>query len=144
MSTPNPKTSTRREFRNINAFTDLTTYRMTPAAWVSILHRASGGIMFLMLPFVFWSFTASLKSEMSFDALTAVFQNGILGVVVKLVTLALVWGYLHHLSAGVRHLCMDYNHDMATNAFGKISAQFVLVVSLFLTVAFAFKLFGLY
>ena len=42
----------RPEFRNINAFKDLTTYRMTPAAWVSILHRGSGLIMFLLLPFI--------------------------------------------------------------------------------------------
>jgi succinate dehydrogenase / fumarate reductase cytochrome b subunit len=32
----------RPEFRNINAFTDLTTYRLPPAGWVSILHRVSG------------------------------------------------------------------------------------------------------
>ncbi|MDP3245751.1 MAG: succinate dehydrogenase, cytochrome b556 subunit, partial [Polaromonas sp.] len=46
----------RPEFRNINAFKDLTTYRMTPAAWVSILHRASGAIMFILMPFIIWMF----------------------------------------------------------------------------------------
>ena len=29
----------RPEFKNINAIKDLTTYRLPPAGWVSILHR---------------------------------------------------------------------------------------------------------
>ena len=35
----------RPEFRNINALSDLPTYRLPPAGWVSILHRISGFIM---------------------------------------------------------------------------------------------------
>ena len=52
----------RPEFRNINAFKDLTTYRMTPAAWVSILHLASGAVMFLLLPCVLWMCDTSVSS----------------------------------------------------------------------------------
>ena len=44
----------RPEFRNINAFTDLPSYRLPPAGWVSILHRISGALMFLLLPFIIW------------------------------------------------------------------------------------------
>ena len=40
----------RPEFRNINALTDLPTYRLPAAGIVSILHRISGLIMFLLLP----------------------------------------------------------------------------------------------
>jgi succinate dehydrogenase / fumarate reductase cytochrome b subunit len=46
----------RPEFRNINAFTDLPTYRLPPAGWVSILHRVSGALMFVLLPFIIWLF----------------------------------------------------------------------------------------
>ncbi len=67
----------RPEFRNINAFKDLTTYRMAPAAWVSILHRASGAIMFLLLPFVIWMFDTSVSSEISFGKFKAAFNAGL-------------------------------------------------------------------
>ena len=97
----------RPEFRNINAFKDLTTYRMAPAAWVSILHRASGGIMFILMPFIIWMFDTSVSSEISFAKFTSVFNAGagfIPGWFVKLVALAIIWAYLHHFIAGVRHL----------------------------------------
>lgn len=137
----------RPEFRNINAFTDLTTYRMTAAAWVSILHRGSGAVMFLLLPLVIWFFDTSVSSEYSFDRFTSAFSSGIgiaPGWFVKLVALALIWSYLHHLFAGVRHLIMDVSHSAVNKEFGKTSAVTTLVLSLGLTVLLGAKLFGLY
>ena len=137
----------RPEFRNINAFKDLTTYRMTPAAWVSILHRASGAILFLLLPLVLWLFDTSVSSEISFGRFKAAFESGlgfVPGWFLKLVVLALIWGYLHHMIAGMRHLWMDISHDAVTKQFGKSSAIFTLIVSIGLTVVLGAKLFGLY
>jgi len=94
-------TKTRREFRNIHLLNDVRTYRLPPAGVVSILHRVSGLLMFLLLPFVVWLFDTSLSSEISFESFTAAFGVGIgfvPGWFVKLVCLALIWGYLHHLS----------------------------------------------
>ena len=45
-------TKKRPEFRNINALSDLPTYRLPAAGWVSILHRVSGVLMFLLMPFI--------------------------------------------------------------------------------------------
>lgn len=135
----------RPEFRNINAFKDLTTYRMTPAAWVSILHRASGLIMFLLLPFIIWMFDTSVSSEISFAQFTAAFNNqlGFMpGWTMKLVALLLTWAYLHHFIAGLRHLTMDINHAAVSKQFGRQSAVAVLVLSLGLTLALGLKLFG--
>lgn len=137
----------RPEFRNINAFKDLTTYHMAPAAWVSILHRASGLIMFLLLPFIFWMFDTSVSSEISFGKFTAAFGAGlgfVPGWLIKLVALALIWGYLHHLIAGVRHLWMDTHHEAVSKEFGKTSAVATLVVSIGLAVVLGAKLFGIY
>ena len=136
----------RPEFRNINAFKDLTTYRLPPAGWVSILHRVSGLLMFLLLPFIVWLLDASLTSELSFERFTSAFSVGIgfvPGALVKLVVLGLIWGYLHHFIAGVRHLYMDMTHSVSKE-FGKSSAQVTLVLSLGLTVVLGAKLFGLY
>ena len=137
----------RPEFRNINAFKDLTTYRMAPAAWVSILHRASGVIMFLLLPFILWMFDTSLSSEISFAKFKAAFNIGLYfvpGWFVKLVALALIWAYLHHFIAGLRHLLMDVNHAAVTKEFGKSSAVFTLAVSIGLALVLGAKLFSLY
>ena len=139
-------TTQRREFRNINAFKDLTTYRLPAAGWVSILHRVSGLLMFLLLPLIVWLFDTSVSSEISHERFTAAFAAGlgfVPGWLLKLVVLALIWAYLHHLIAGLRHLFMDATHSV-TRQFGKTSAIVTLVLSLGLTAALAGKLFGLY
>jgi succinate dehydrogenase / fumarate reductase cytochrome b subunit len=139
-------TRKRPEFRNINAFKDLITYRMTPAAWVSILHRASGGLMFLLLPLIVWLFDVSLSSEISFAEFTSAFTAGVgfvPGWLFKLVVLAIIWAYLHHLVAGVRHVYMDATHKVSKE-FGKSTALATLVLSIGLTVALGAKLFGVY
>ena len=89
----------RPEFRNINFFKDLPTYRLPPAGIVSILHRISGLLMFILLPFILWMMDMSLTSEISFDGFTSVFA-GPFGWFLKLVCLALIWAYLHHFCAG--------------------------------------------
>lgn len=136
----------RPEFRNINAFTDLTGYRLPPAGWVSILHRISGVVMFALMPFIVWMFDASLSSEISYEGFTSVFSAGIGGIpgfFVKLVALGLIWAYLHHLIAGVRHLYMDATHSV-TKEFGKSSALVVLALSIGLSAILGAKLFGFY
>jgi len=130
----------------INAFNDLTTYRLPPAGWVSILHRASGGLMFLLLPLIVWMFDTSVSSEISFERFVAAFSAGlgfVPGWFFKLVVLSLIWAYLHHLIAGVRHLYMDSFHAVSKE-FGKSSALFTLALSIGLTLVLGAKLFGLY
>jgi succinate dehydrogenase / fumarate reductase cytochrome b subunit len=136
----------RPEFRNINAFKDLTTYRLPLAGWVSILHRASGGLMFLLLPLIVWLFDTSVSSEISHEVFQSAFSAGLgifPGWFVKLVALALIWAYLHHLIAGLRHLYMDVNHAVSKE-FGKSSAIVTLALSIGLTLILGAKLFGLY
>ena len=137
----------RRQVRNLHAFTDLTTYRLPPAGIVSILHRVSGVIMFLLLPFIIWMFDTSVSSEISFARFKAAFNTGLgfaPGWFLKLVALALIWAYLHHLIAGLRHLWMDVSHASVNKNFGRRSAIFTLVSSIALTVVLGAKLFGLY
>ena len=62
----------------------------------------------------------------------------------KLVALALIWAYLHHFIAGLRHLWMDVSHAAVTKEFGKSSAIGTLAISIALTVVLGAKLFGLY
>jgi len=88
----------------------------------------------------------SLSSEISYARFTSAFEAGlgpVPGWFIKLVVLALIWAYLHHLIAGVRHLYMDVFHAV-TKEFGRSSAVVTLVLSLGLTAALGAKLFGLY
>ena len=121
-------------------------YRLPIAALVSILHRASGMLMFFLLPFIVWMFDASVTSEISYDSFTSAFVAGIgvvPGVVVKLVVLALIWAFLHHAVAGIRHLWMDATHSV-TKTQGHSSAVATFGISIVLTVALGAKLFGLF
>ena len=121
-------------------------YRLPLAGLVSILHRASGGLMFVLLPFVVWLFDVSLSSEVSYERFTSAFALGI-GFVpawfVKLVVLGLIWAFVHHFIAGVRHLWMDATHSVSKE-FGRQSAVVTLVLGVLLTVVLGAKLFGLY
>ena len=138
---------TRPEFRNINAIRDLPTYRLPAPGWVSILHRISGVLMFVLLPFIIWMFDASVSSEISNARFRSAFNNG-LGIVpgwfLKLVALGLIWAYLHHFIAGVRHVWMDVSHAAVTKSAGGMSAKVTLWLSVLLTFVLALKLFGVW
>jgi succinate dehydrogenase / fumarate reductase cytochrome b subunit len=142
MATP-PKSGA--VYRNIHV-SQILSYRLPPAGVVSILHRVSGALMFLLLPFVIWLFDQSVTSEMSFEVFASAFVAGIgfvPGWFVKLVVLALIWAYLHHAIAGVRHLWMDATHSV-TKEQGRSTAIATLALSVVLTLALGAKLFGLY
>jgi succinate dehydrogenase / fumarate reductase cytochrome b subunit len=125
---------------------DATQYRLPLAGVVSILHRVSGLLMFLMLPFVVWLFDASVTSEISYARFANAFVAGIGWVpawAVKLVVLALIWSFLHHLIAGLRHVWMDVTHSVSKE-WGRQSAVVTLALSLALTLLLGARLFGIY
>ena len=125
---------------------DALQYSLPPAGWVSILHRVSGGLMFVLLPLIIWLLDVSLGSEISYERFSNAFIAGIGFVpafLLKLIVLALIWAYLHHFIAGVRHLWMDATHSVSQQQ-GRISAIVTLAASGVLTVVLGAKLFGLY
>jgi len=119
------------------SFAQALQYRLPPAGVVSIFHRISGGLMFVLLPFVLFLLDKSLTSEISFDYLRAFTSNWF----VKLVILALSWAYLHHFCAGIRHLLMDL-HVGLDKTSGRKSAITVFAISIPLAVLVGLKLFG--
>ena len=125
---------------------DALQYTLPPAGWVSILHRASGVILFLLLPFIVWLFDVSVTSEISYGRFTSAVSAGIgflPGGFIKLVAFALIWSYLHHFIAGVRHLWMDATHSVSKEQ-GRSSALITLGLSIALTLLLGAKLFGLF
>jgi succinate dehydrogenase / fumarate reductase cytochrome b subunit len=130
----------RPEYRNIGIGQILTAYRLPLAGRVSILHRVSGALLFIFLPYLLYLFDQSLTSELSFE----VFKGFLSNIIVKLITLVLAWAFLFHFCAGIRHLVMDTNHNAVSKESGKRTSVVVFVVSSVLTIAFALKLFGVF
>jgi len=128
----------RPQFRNIH-ITELKNYRLPIAGFVSILHRISGFMMFLALPFLLYLFQMSILSEDTFKHFAGIAAHPL----VKLIILALAWAYFQHFSAGVRHLFMDLHLGLDKDASRK-SGSTVLLVTLFLTLVTALKLFGVF
>lgn len=126
----------RRRF-GVMTFADIAHYRLPLPAYISILHRISGAMMFFLLPFVLYLLDLSLTSELSFENLKSFTSHWF----VKLLILGLVWAYLHHLTAGVRHFMMDMHMGLDKNTINKTSI-IILCVSLPLTLLVALKLFG--
>jgi succinate dehydrogenase / fumarate reductase cytochrome b subunit len=129
-------------YRNIH-ISQLTHYRLPLAGLVSILHRISGALLFLLLPFVIWLFDTSVTSEVSYAQFSSLFDAGWAGLpgwFFKLVALALIWGYIQHFIGGLRHVWMDLTHAVGLE-FGRQSALFTLVATAVLTLALGYKLF---
>jgi len=126
----------RPRYSNIHV-TQIVHYRLPLAGLVSILHRISGALMFLLLPFILYLLELSITSEISFNNLRAIVSSWF----VKLIILALSWAYLHHFAAGIRHLFMDMHMGLSKQG-SRHSAASVLAISLFLTLLVALKLFG--
>ena len=91
--TPASMAKKRPVFRNIH-ITQIVSYRLPPAGMVSILHRVSGVVMFLLLPFIVWMFDTSVSTEISYGIFSNAFVAGIgflPGWFIKLVCLGLIW-----------------------------------------------------
>ena len=127
----------RPRYRNIGLGNVIFNYRLPAPGLVSILHRISGVLLFVSLPFLLGLFGDSLISEISFEKFRAVIGHP----VGKLVLIVLSWAYLHHFCAGLRHVMMDMDIGL-NNATSKNSAMAVLVLSLTLAALVAAKIMG--
>ena len=131
-------TKSRPEFRNIHVL-DIARYRLPLSGLISILHRISGALLFLLLPFTLYLLDNSLLSETTFDHFKEITSQWW----VKLIVLGLAWAYLHHFCAGIRHLLMDV-HVCIEKDSARHSSIAVFAVSLPLAACVALKLFGVF
>jgi len=114
---------------------DLAKIRLPMPAFVSILHRFSGVLLFLFIPFILYLFERSLASQSSYADLAGVVGHPL----AKLVLFALLWAFLHHLFAGIRYLLLDIHVGTDLGA-ARAGSGIVLAVSLLLTVILGVKL----
>ena len=102
---------------------------------VSILHRASGLLLFFALPLLLLMLQYSLASIETYTQLTEVLHHPL----VKIMLIGLLWAFLHHFCAGLRYLAIDLHllHDLAQ---ARASSKAVLLGSLLLTVLIGIRL----
>jgi succinate dehydrogenase / fumarate reductase, cytochrome b subunit len=111
--------------------------RLPVPGWVSILHRISGAALFF--PFAAWLLyllDTSLASEQGF---ARVKEHYLQQPIAKLALVVFIWAYAHHFCAGIRYLLLDVNKGIEL-APARRSAGAVIVVSLVLTLFFAWRL----
>ena len=72
---------------------------------VSIMHRISGVLMFIAIPFLTYLFDLSLQGELGFAKAVDILNNPL----VTLVTLVLLWSLIHHLFAGIRYFLIEFD-----------------------------------
>jgi len=115
MSRPRPK------------YLNLLQIKLPVPGLVSILHRVSGAVLFLFIPFLLVLFELTLESPGGFLRFKSVLSHW----AVKLLVIGLVWAYLHHLLAGIRHLALDLDYGTELLA-ARASSLAVLVTGIVL------------
>jgi len=123
------KNAKRNRPKNLN----LMTIRLPINAVVSILHRASGIVLFLLLPLLLWALQTSVKNENSYLALAGLSQHWL----AKLIFIGLSWAFFHHFFAGLRHLGQDV-HWMTSLQKARFSGRVVLWLVAISVVIFAY------
>jgi len=109
---------------NLNLFT----IKFPITAIISILHRVSGVLLFLLIPLFLWMLSASLANPLSFSEL----QEFLAHPVMKLLMWGTLAALLYHLLAGIRHILMDagWGEDLLT---ARLSARILIGLTIVLT-----------
>lgn len=103
--------------------------KMSVTAKASILHRASGILLFLAIPLILHILHQSLISQSFYDTLYGIAAHPL----VKLLYLMLIWAFMYHICCGVRFLFLDVHKGVEIKT-AKTTARIVIVVSIILTV----------
>lgn len=106
---------------------DIGTFKLPITAYVSILHRLSGVLLFFVIGLLLWLLDFSLSSPEGFASVA----EWLSAPLVKIV----LWGSLaalaYHLVAGVRHMIMDFGIGESLEG-GVLGAKLVIAAAVIL------------
>jgi succinate dehydrogenase / fumarate reductase cytochrome b subunit len=103
---------------------DISTIKFPLAAITSIIHRITGVILLIGFGFLLYLLQLSLESESGF----VLVQELLSGLIVKLLTWAVIACLIYHFIAGCKHLLMDLGIG-ETNEGAQIGSWLVVVFS---------------
>ncbi len=112
-------------------YLNLLQIRLPIGGIVSIIHRVTGALMVLLIPYALYALQTSLESPMRFEQIRASLHNGF----GRIALLLALWILVQHLYSGVRHLFMDVDvgveKEVATrNAWLTLGASIITVALL--------------
>ena len=117
-------------------YLNLFAIRMPLPAVVSILHRASGALLFLIgIPLVLGTVQRALAAPEAWTQMRATLDAPF----AKIVAVVLAWAFIHHLLAGIRHLLMDAHIGVELQG-ARQAAAVSLVLAVVITLAVAVRL----
>ncbi|HIH2763550.1 MAG TPA: succinate dehydrogenase, cytochrome b556 subunit [Candidatus Azoamicus sp.] len=96
-------------------------------AITSIIHRITGIILFLSLPFFLYFFYLSIESHSSFVIARALFSK----FYIKLTFYLFIFSFIYHFITGLKHIIMDVGFFEEKNS-SRIFAISSLILILFL------------
>jgi succinate dehydrogenase / fumarate reductase, cytochrome b subunit len=104
--------------------------------WVSLLHRVTGVVLFLVLPLALYLLQRSLSDQAGFHDVSAMLDRP----AGRLLLLAVISSMAHHVFAGVRHLALDIHWGVEKSRAWR-SAHAVMIATALVTLIAAWKLF---
>lgn len=129
MSSPTAKSPTAKSSGQRPKYYDLNLLNLPAPGLLSIFHRISGAVMFLVLiPLLLFMLQQSLQSEAGFQQ----WKSWLSHPICKLIALGFIWSYLHHFFAGIRYLLLDVHVGIAKET-AQGSAKVVLALGIVAT-----------
>jgi succinate dehydrogenase / fumarate reductase cytochrome b subunit len=113
-------------------FLNLARIQLPVGALTSILHRVSGVLLAVAIPFVAWALARSLEGTDGFADVAAMLRHP----AIKIATIVWTWALAHHALAGVRHLLSDIDAGSRLY-YARKSAYVVNVAALVVALAAA-------
>jgi succinate dehydrogenase / fumarate reductase cytochrome b subunit len=104
---------------------DIGSIKLPITSYVSILHRASGVVLFFAVALLLCAFDASLESEQSFDSL----KQSLGSPIAQFFIWASLAALAYHFVAGIRHLIMDFGFGEDSFESGRNSAWVVVAAA---------------
>jgi len=84
-------------------FLDITRIHLPVTAVISITHRITGVLFFLLIPLLIYTFDLSLSGQDGYNSVLSILDQR----AVRLMLIVLLWGFTHHFLAGIRYLLID-------------------------------------
>ena len=106
----------------------LSIYKFRPTMAMSIMHRITGGALYVGTLFFVWWLVAAASGEDAYNAFSGFFGS----IIGEIILFGYSWALLHHAFGGIRHLTWDTGHGLQKETSTRL-AQMTLVGSLVAT-----------
>lgn len=107
---------------NRPVFLNLLQIRLPLTGWVSIAHRLTGVLLFLLLPVPLYLWQLSLESQTGYQQVQTWWGMWPL----RILTLLLLWWFFHHTVSGLRFLFIDLDRGVSLE-MARFTAAAILI-----------------